>query len=332
MTFVIAEAGVNHNGALDRALALIDTAADAGADAVKFQTFKASEIVAPGTATAAYQQRNTGEGDQFDMLRRLELSLADWQALAAHCNGRGIEFMSTPFCADALTMLLGLGMRRVKVPSGEVTNLPLLAAIGATQKPVVLSTGMATMAETAEAVAILRDAGTTDLVVLHCTSEYPAPIAEINLRAMATMHAALGVPVGYSDHTQGIHVPVAAVAMGATVIEKHFTLDRTLPGPDHKASLEPDELARMIREIRDIGQALGNGEKMPSPTERETAQLVRRSWHAARPITAGAVIGPEDVALRRPAAGLPPKQSPIGRQATRTIPAGSPITPDTISA
>lgn len=328
MPFVIAEAGVNHNGDIALALDLVDRAAAAGADAVKFQTFSADDIVSPGAPTASYQQRNTAETNQHAMLRALELPREAWARIAARCTDRAIEFMSTPFDPAALGMLVDLGLRRVKIPSGEIVNAPLLRAAAGTGLPIVLSTGMATIDEVRDALALLRAAGAADVTVLHCTSDYPAPMADVHLRAMVSMGESLHVPVGYSDHTMGDHVAVAATALGAVVIEKHFTLSRDLPGPDHKASLEPDELAAMVRRVRDIAVALGNETKQPSPAERETAKLVRRSWHAARPIAAGTTIQDRDVVLRRPASGMLPTDSPVGRIARDAISENSPIRSD----
>jgi len=331
MPFVIAEAGVNHNGELALALDLIDRAAAAGADAVKFQTFSADDIVAPGAPTASYQQRNTAETNQHAMLRALELPREAWVSIARRCADRAIEFMSTPFDPTALDMLVGLGLRRVKIPSGEIVNTPLLDAAARTGLPVILSTGMATLDEVREALELLRVAGANDITVLHCTSDYPAPLDDVHLRAMVAMGTALKVPVGYSDHTMGDHVAIAATALGAVVLEKHFTLSRELPGPDHRASLEPDELADLVRRVRDVAIALGSEAKQPSPAERETAKLVRRSWHAVRPIAAGTLIRGQDVVLRRPASGMPPTDSPVGRTARAAIPENSPVRSDMVA-
>lgn len=322
---IIAEAGVNHNGDLARAQDLVRAAADAGADYVKFQGFRAEEIVAPDAATAAYQNANTGIGNQFELLRELELSLDQLAVVAKACQIAGIGFMCTPFDAAMTAPLIEMGMDYIKSPSGELTNVPYLRAIGGYGLPVILSTGMATLDEVRQALNTLRTAGAGAVTALHCTSLYPAPIETVNLRAMVTMGQALAIPVGYSDHTMGGHVSVAAAALGATVIEKHFTLDRNLPGPDHQASLEPNELAQMIRSIREVTVALGDGVKGPAAGERETADLVRRSWHVVRDLQAGAVLTEADVTLRRPATGIAPNQSVFGRMTARSIVAGEPL-------
>lgn len=312
--FVIAEAGVNHNGDLPRARELVAAAADAGADAVKFQAFRADEIAAAGTPTAAYQQRNTGRDDQHALLAALALDLDAFAVLAGDCRNRGIEFLATPFDAAMAEPLVALGMRRIKVASGELTNAPALQRFAGFGLPVLLSTGMATLDEVAAAVAVLERAGATDVTLLHCTSLYPAPPETANLRAMVAMAERFGRPVGYSDHTLGDHVAVAATALGASVIEKHLTLDRTLPGPDHAASLEPAELEAMIVRLRETEAALGDGVKRPASGEAETARLVRRSWHAARDLDAGTVLTAADVVLKRPADGLAPDKVIIGRR------------------
>jgi N,N'-diacetyllegionaminate synthase len=327
--FVIAEAGVNHNGSADRALELAEVAARAGADAVKFQTFRAEELVAPGAPRAAYQARNLGDGDQYSMLRSLELPERAYDELYRRCAALGIEFMSTPFDAASAAMLVALGMKRIKIGSGEITNLPMLRGLAALARPLILSTGMSTLDEVGEAVAAIREqwetngtaAGGDMLTLLHCTSNYPAEPQDVNLRAMRTMRERFDVPVGYSDHTAGTAVAVAAVALGASAIEKHFTLDRGLPGPDHKASLEPQQLAQMVSEIRAIECALGNGVKAPAPSELPVRELVRRSVTLVRAVKAGDVIGMSDVALRRPASGIAPRdlERVIGRRAARPL-------------
>jgi N-acetylneuraminate synthase len=330
---VIAEAGVNHDGSPERALQLVDVAAEAGADAVKFQTFRAENLVARAAPRAAYQVRNVGEGDQLSMLRSLELPTEVYQALYRRCASKGIEFMSSPFDIESAAMLVGLGMKRVKIASGEITNLPMLRGLADLGRPLILSTGMATLEEVSDAVGTIREewkarglsGGGAELTVLHCTSNYPAEPGEVNLRAMMTMRERLQVRVGYSDHTTGIAIAVAAVALGATVIEKHFTLDRSLPGPDHQASLEPAELERMIREIRTIEVALGSDVKAPAPSELAVRDLVRRSVTVVRDLRAGEVIQRADVALRRPATGIPPRDLDrvIGRRTARALPADS---------
>jgi sialic acid synthase SpsE len=298
---VIAEAGVNHNGDRDRARALIDAAAEAGADIVKFQAFTPERLVARNTATTTYQLANAGAVDQRAMLAALALTAADFEALAHHCQERRVEFLCTAFDPDLVAAFVALGMKRIKVASGELTNSPALRQFARNDLPILLSTGMATLDEVERAVEVLRDAGAAEITLLHCTSLYPAPLESLNLSAMATMSRRFGLPVGYSDHSLGDHAAIAAAALGATIIEKHFTLDRALPGPDHRASLEPDELAAMIRRLREVARALGDGVKAPAPGEIETARLVRRSWHAARALSAGAVLAAHDVVLLRPA-------------------------------
>ena len=324
---VIAEAGVNHNGELPLALQLCDAARAAGADAVKFQTFRAEDLVVPGAPTAAYQARQTGQQDQYAMLKALELSEADHFALHAHCNRIGIEFFSTPFSVPAVDMLQRLGVRRLKLSSGELTHQALVAAAAGTGLPLLMSTGMADLDEVRQALEWARAArGHLDEVaVLHCTSAYPAPDASLNLRAMVTMGSALGLPVGYSDHSDGVEASLAAVALGAVVIEKHLTLDRTLPGPDHSASLEPGPFATMVAGIRRIEAMLGDGAKRPTPQELDTARVARRSVVAACDIAAGTVIEASMLACRRPATGIAPKDLALvaGRSAAVHIAAGT---------
>lgn len=327
-TLIIAEAGVNHNGSLDRALALVDAAKAAGADVVKFQHFRAETIVAAGTRTAAYQQVNTGSIDQSDLLRALELDLAAFARIAAHCRDTGIAFLCTAFDMDIAADLIALGMTHVKIPSGELTNLPMLRAYARFGLPVLLSTGMGTMDEVAEAMRALEEAGATEITLLQCTSIYPAPPEAMNLRAMTAMARHFARPVGLSDHSLDDHAAIAAVAMGACVIEKHLTLDCGLPGPDHRASLEPPAFAAMVRRIRDVEIMLGDGIKQPTPTETDTARLVRRSWHAACAIAAGQTLEAADVMLLRPATGLPPAFNPIGATAAHEISAGQALRPD----
>lgn len=323
-TFIIAEAGVNHGGDLETALQLVDAAAAAGADAVKFQTFKADRLVTRSAAKAAYQTRETGAGEtQHDMLRRLELSADMHRALIARCGERGIQFLSTGFDIESVDLLVGLGQDVFKVPSGEITNLPYLRHIGGLRKSVLLSTGMSTLEEVRAAVDVLVAAGTprARITVLQCTTDYPAPIAEVNLRAMQTMRERLEVAVGYSDHTLGIDVSLAAVAMGATVIEKHFTLDRTAEGPDHKASLEPAELTAMVAGIRQIEQAMGDGVKQPGPSETKNLVVVRKSIVAARAIRQGETFNDANVTVKRPGTGLSPMRwdDVMGRAAKRAF-------------
>lgn len=308
---IIAEAGVNHNGRIEMALALVDAAADAGADWVKFQTFSAERLVTRSAPKANYQAQATGhEEGQFEMLSRLALTNDMHHQLQARCTERNIGFLSTGFDIQSVNFLVSLGMRLFKIPSGEITNLPYLRHIGALRGEVILSTGMATLAEIEGALLALESAGTPleQITVLHCTTEYPAPVADVNLRAMQTLREVFGVRTGYSDHTQGIAVPIAAAALGATVIEKHFTLDRTLPGPDHKASLEPAELSEMVCAIRQIELALGDGVKRPSASELRNRSVARKSIVAACPIRRGELLSEENLTIKRPGTGLSPMQ------------------------
>ncbi len=317
-TFVIAEAGVNHNGDLQLALRLCDAARAAGADAVKFQTFRARDLVVPGAPTAAYQARQTGAQDQYAMLEALELSEAQHRAIQAHCQAIGIEFFSTPFSVEALGMLVRLGVRRIKLSSGELTHKALVEAAGATGLPLLLSTGMGTMEEIREALAWVRAArGHLEKVtVFHCTSAYPAPDDSLHLAAIPVMQADLGVAIGYSDHSEGVEASIAAVALGATVIEKHLTLDRALPGPDHAASLEPEEFARMVAGIRRAAAMRGQGVKAPTEAERDTARVARRSVAVGCDVAAGTVLTADMLVCRRPATGIAPRdlEQVIGRR------------------
>lgn len=314
-TFIIAEAGVNHNGSRDLALRLIDAAAHSGADAIKFQTFSAEKVVGPQASKAVYQQEATGAGSQYEMLKQLELGEDDYNELTIHCERSGIEFMSTPFDCDAVDFLLGHKVKRLKIPSGEITNHPFLAYLASKDVPIIMSTGMASLDEVREAINVIS--GTREsldfqtplqdcLTILHCTSNYPAELADVNLLAMKTLERETKLPVGYSDHTLGIAVCSAAVALGASVIEKHFTLDRTMQGPDHNTSLEPDELEKMIKQVRDIEQALGSPEKAPTQSETEMRVLARRSVAAARDLAPGDMLTKEHLVLLRPATGIPP--------------------------
>ena len=307
--FVIAEAGVNHNGSLDLAKKLIDVAVDAGADAVKFQTFKADKLVSKAAQKAAYQKQTTSSDEsQYEMIRKLELDERAHREIISYCNDKQIMFLSTPFDHDSIEMLNDFGMPIFKIPSGEITNLPYLRHIGGLGKGVILSTGMADLGEIEDALDALLKAGTSrdKITVLHATTEYPCPIDEVNLRAMQTIRNAFDVKVGYSDHTQGIEVPIAAVAMGASVIEKHFTLDRSMEGPDHKASLEPDELKAMVSGIRRVSLAMGDGIKKPSRSEEKNITVVRKSIVAARKIKAGEILGEDNITIKRPGNGINP--------------------------
>lgn len=309
--FIIAEAGVNHNGNLDMALRLVDAAKTAGADAVKFQTFKAENLVNRNAGKAAYQIRTTGAGEsQFDMIKKLELDKAQHLALFRYCTECGIEFLSTAFDSESTEFLNELGLTRWKIPSGEITNLPFLRRIASFNTPVLLSTGMANLGEIEAAIDALETAGVPRIAitVLHCTTEYPAPLEEVNLKAMIVMGQAFGVSYGYSDHTAGITVPIAAAALGATVIEKHFTLDRNLEGPDHKASLEPGELSAMVMGIREVETALGDGVKRITPSEARNRPIARKSIVAAMPIRRGEIIREADLAVKRPGTGISPME------------------------
>ena len=317
--YIIAEAGVNHNGSLAIAKELAEAAKEAGADCVKFQTFKAEKLVSRSARKAAYQEGTTGEGTQADMLKQLELSYDAFRELKAHCDRIGIRFLSTPFDPDSIAFLDTMDMPFWKVPSGEVTNAPYLAAIGKTGKPVVLSTGMCTLEEVGAAIRVLRENGSGEIRLLQCNTEYPTPFEDVNLRAMATMREAFGLETGYSDHTRGIEAPIAAAALGAGIIEKHFTLDRNMEGPDHKASLEPGELAAMVQAIRHIELALGTGVKTPSPSEQKNIAAARKSLVAARAIRQGETLTAENLAVKRPGTGVSPMQwdEVIGTKAVR---------------
>lgn len=319
---IIAEAGVNHNGSLETACRLIDTAVKAGADIVKFQTFTADANISKGAEKAAYQKETTDIYEsQYEMVKKLELNREAHVELMDYCEQKGIEFLSSAFDHDSIDLLYELGLKRFKIPSGEITNLPYLRHIGKYGKPIILSTGMATLVEIESALGILEEASTVreKITVLHCNTEYPSPIEDVNLKAMLTIRDKLGVQVGYSDHTLGIEVPIAAVALGATIIEKHFTLDRTLPGPDHQASLEPDELVEMVKAIRNIEQALGDGIKRPSPSEQKNMPIARKSIVAARNIQKGESLTEENLAIKRPGIGISPMRwdNLVGRVAEK---------------
>ena len=303
---VIAEAGVNHNGSLDLAFKLAESAKKAGADCVKFQTFKAEALVVRHAAQAEYQKRNTVEELQIKMLKKLELGYEEFRELKKHCDEIGICFISTPFDRDSISFLEGFDMPFWKIPSGEVTDLPYLMQIGTTGRPVIMSTGMCTMEEIWDAIKALRLAGTEDIRLLHCNTEYPTPYEDVNLNVLKTLRERFGVEVGYSDHTRGIEVPIAAVALGATVIEKHFTLDRNMEGPDHKASLEPDELKQMTESIRHIEKALGRSEKEPTESEKKNISVARRSIVAGRKIKKGELLTEENITTKRPGTGISP--------------------------
>ena len=308
--FIIAEAGVNHNGSIELAKKLIDVAVDAGVDAVKFQTFKASNLVSKDAKKAQYQAKNIDDNDdsQYNMLKKLELDLDTHKELIAYCNSKDIMFLSTPFDHDSIELLNNLGLDIFKIPSGEITNLPYLRHIGSLDKKVILSTGMADMQEIKDALDILTNAGTKkeNITILHANTMYPTPMEDVNLNAMLSIGKEFNVAYGYSDHTLGIEIPTAAVAMGASVIEKHFTLDCAMKGPDHKASLEPDELKAMVKAIRNIEQAIGDGIKKPSKSETPNIQVVRKSIVASCIIKKGELLSEENLAIKRPANGISP--------------------------
>lgn len=345
--YVIAEAGVNHNGDIDRAFELIDVASQAGADAVKFQTFDPGKLVASGAPKAEYQQESTASAEsQQEMLEDVRLPREVHPDLKQHCDDRGIEFLSSPFDSDALTFLVeDIGMKRIKIPSGEITNGPLLYTAGNAEQPVILSTGMSTIGEIKDALAVLSHGFLYDtppdesvfnhsilnegpaneylrnnVSLLHCVSEYPAPPDEVNLRAMDVLREEFGLPVGFSDHTEGIAIPLGAVGRGASVLEKHFTLDRSLPGPDHQSSLEPDELTRLIEGVRSVEIAFGDEKKQPSSSEKKNMDVVRKSLVASRPIEKGELFSEKNLATKRPGTGISPMKfwDYLGNPAERT--------------
>ena len=317
--FIIAEAGVNHNGSPETARRLADAAKSAGADCVKFQTFKAENLVSRGAQKAEYQKNTTGGGSQEEMLKKLELSCSDFRALKEYCDSIGICFLSTPFDLESIDFLNTIDMPFWKIPSGEITNYPYLHAIAKTGRPVVMSTGMCNMEEIREAIRALRENGAGEIRLLHCNTEYPTPFEDVNLKAMQTLRREFGLETGYSDHTQGIEVPIAAAAAGAVMIEKHFTLDRNMEGPDHKASLEPEELAAMVRAIRNIEKATGNGIKVPSPSEKKNIPVARKSIVAKTGIRAGEILTEENLTAKRPGTGISPMRwnEVIGTKAVR---------------
>jgi len=319
--FIIAEAGVNHNGDINLARELVDVAVEAGVDAVKFQTFITEDIVTCHAEKADYQKKTTGSRQelQFDMLKKLELSFKEFRELKAYCDKRGIIFLSTPFDRKSVDFLEELKVPAFKIASGEISNFPLLSHIASKGKPLILSTGMSTLEEVEETLEVLHKARNSKLVLLHCTSDYPAKVEEVNLRAMRTMHQAFHLPVGLSDHTPGIEISLAAIAMEASVIEKHFTLDKDLPGPDHKASLGPQELKDLVRGIRNIEKALGDGEKSPSRSEMNTRLIARKSIVAAKDIKKGELLNEHTITVKRPGNGISPMRwsEVIGTKAVR---------------
>jgi len=329
--FVIAEAGVNHNGDLKLAFELVDIAVQASADAVKFQTFLAEKVCSPNSPQADYQLQNTGIPEsQLEMVKKLELPFEAFRELQAYCRTKGIIFLSTPFDHDSIDFLAALDVPAFKIPSGEVTNAPFVEHVAQQKRPVILSTGMATLAEVAAAVETLKRSGNQELILLQCVSNYPAKASNANLRAMATMAEQFQVPVGFSDHTTGIEVAIAAVALGACAVEKHFTISKSLPGPDHAASLDPKELAELVRDIRNVEGALGDGIKRPVAEEANTAAVARRSLVAARDIKAGTILTEDLIEIMRPGTGLAPgmRRQLVGRRVCCYIEAGALLTMD----
>lgn len=328
---IIAEAGVNHNGSLGLAKQLIDKAVEAGVDIIKFQTFKSEKLVSKTARQAEYQQRNIGKKDegQLAMLKKLELSQADHEELISYCNERGIRFFSTAFDMDSIDYLHSLNFGLWKIPSGEITNYPYLRKIAQYKEPVILSTGMCELSDIEAAMNVLLDFGVQkeQITILHCNTEYPTPFADVNLKAMLEIGEKFGVQIGYSDHTKGSEVPIAAVALGATVIEKHFTLDKNMEGPDHKASLEPDELKAMVSAIRNIEQALGSGHKTISESERKNIEIARKSIVAACPIEAGELLTEENLTVKRPGNGISPMRwnEVVGTRAVQSFNEEDPI-------
>ncbi len=317
---IIAEAGVNHNGDLDIAYRLVDEAVKAGADIVKFQTGIPEKVISKFAEKAEYQKVTTGSSEsQLDMVRKLMLPFDDFRLLKKYCEEKNISFLSTPFDLSSVDFLEELGCDMWKIPSGEITNYPYLVKIAKTGKDILLSTGMSTLEEVRAAYDILKKEGAKKITLLHCTTEYPAPVEEVNLRAMQTLASEFGCDSGYSDHTEGIEIPIAAVAMGAKVIEKHFTLDKNMEGPDHKASLEPDELSAMVKGIRKVEKALGNGIKAPSPAEEKNRAVARKSIVAAKDIKAGDVLNEDNLTVKRPGNGISPMEwnNVIGTKAVR---------------
>lgn len=318
--YIIAEAGVNHNGNLTLAKEMVDVAKVSGVDCIKFQTFISDKIVSKNAKKADYQKKLTNISEnQLDMLRKIELSFDDFIELNKYCKLREIQFLSTAFDFDSIDFLNGLDMEIWKIPSGEITNLPYLIKIAKSHKPVILSTGMSTLDEVGEAINVLNTNGCGDMTILHCTTEYPAPYVDVNLKVMDTLRQKFNVPVGYSDHTNGIEISIAAVAMGATVIEKHFTLNKNMEGPDHKASLEPYELKEMVNAIRNVELGLGNGDKKPAKSEMKNIAIARKSIIASNPINKGEVFTVENLTVKRPGNGISPMKwfEVLGQKATK---------------
>lgn len=318
--YIIAEAGVNHNGSIELAKKLVDAAKVAGADCIKFQTYISKNLVSKNAKKAEYQKQQTNEDEtQYDMLKKLELSFAEFAELSEYCHEKDIEFLSTSFDLDSIDFLAKLDMSKWKIPSGDITNLPYLIKIAKLNKPIIISTGMSNMDDIKSAIKILTKNGSGEITVLHCTTEYPAPFQDVNLKAMQSIKDEFGFKVGYSDHTKGIEVPIAAVALGATVIEKHFTLDRNMEGPDHKASLEPNELKAMVNAIRNIESALGDGIKVPAKSELKNVVIARKSIIAKRDIVEGEILTENNLTVKRPGSGITPMKwyDVIGKKAIR---------------
>lgn len=306
--FIIAEAGVNHNGDIEVAKKMIDVASESGVDAIKFQSFKAENLVCKNAEKAEYQKQTTdSEETQFEMIKKLELDQSKHEELIKYCNEKGVMFLSSPFDLESIDLLNSLGVEIFKIPSGEIENVPYLEKIGQLNKKVILSTGMCSLADIEFAINILKNSGTNDVTVLHCNTEYPTPMKDVNLSAMNTIKEAFKIKVGYSDHTKGIEVPIAAVALGAEVIEKHFTIDKQMEGPDHRASLDPAELKAMVKSIRNIEVALGDGVKKPSSSETKNIGIVRKSIVAGRRINKGEIFTEENITVKRPGNGVSPK-------------------------
>jgi len=306
--FIIAEAGVNHNGSIELAKKLIDAAAEAGVDAVKFQSFKADKLVTKHASKADYQKDTSEQQEsQYEMLKKLELDYHKHRELMEYCNSKNIMFLSSPFDIESVDLLNSLGMKIFKIPSGEIENTPYLKKIASLNKKIILSTGMCNLSDIEFALETLKSSGTSQISVLHCNTEYPTPMSDVNLKAMNTIKDAFKVEVGYSDHTNGIEIPIAAVAMGATIIEKHFTLDKNMPGPDHKASLNPEELKSLVSAIRNVEQALGSGIKRSSPSESKNIEIARKSIVASREIKSGEVLSEDNITIKRPGNGISPK-------------------------
>ncbi len=319
-TFIIAEAGDNHNGSLELAYQLIDKAVEAGADCVKFQTFVTEEVISKRAEKAEYQKAATGnEESQYEMVKKLELSFDNFCELQKYANDKGILFLSTPFDITSVDFLESIDVPYFKIPSGEITNLPYLIHIAKTGRKIILSTGMAEMAEIADCIHVLKENGAGEISLLHCNTEYPTPMEDVNLKAMLTLKEEFGVRIGYSDHTQGIEIPIAAVALGAEIIEKHFTLDHNMEGPDHKASLEPDELKAMVQSIRNIEKAMGSGIKRASNSEKKNIEIARKSIVARKEIKKGEELTEENLAVKRPGSGLSPMKwfDVVGTKAIR---------------